>query len=177
MWGSSNFNNVGGFNAQSTMMVFQTKKQKKSHGGLANTNSVHQHAVHTSNQMSSGFKKWWGTYQKAYVCVCGGGRSRQDKGPTAEKEDRKWKRTRQNNKRACGKVESNDSPQIPDRGKTLDILGGGDKKKSHQIKKRDTTCPYAQCKLRKPEELVPAILPLLKEYIRLGHAGIVNHSI
>ena len=27
------------------------------------------------------------------------------------------------------------------------------------------------------EELVPSVLPLLKEHIRLGHAGIVNHSI
>ena len=26
------------------------------------------------------------------------------------------------------------------------------------------------------EELVPSILPLLKEHIRLGHAGIVDHS-
>ena len=27
------------------------------------------------------------------------------------------------------------------------------------------------------EELVPSILPLLKEHIRLGHAGIVDHSV
>ena len=27
------------------------------------------------------------------------------------------------------------------------------------------------------KELVPSILPLLKEHIMLGHAGIVNHSI
>ena len=27
------------------------------------------------------------------------------------------------------------------------------------------------------EELVPSVLPLLKEHIRLGHAGIVDHSI
>ena len=27
------------------------------------------------------------------------------------------------------------------------------------------------------ERLVPLILPLLKEYIRLGHAGIVDHSV
>ena len=27
------------------------------------------------------------------------------------------------------------------------------------------------------EELIPSILPLLKEHIRLGHAGIVDHSV
>ena len=27
------------------------------------------------------------------------------------------------------------------------------------------------------KELVPSILPLLKEHMRLGHAGVVNHSI
>ena len=27
------------------------------------------------------------------------------------------------------------------------------------------------------EELVPSILPLLKDHIRLGHAGIVDHSV
>ena len=26
------------------------------------------------------------------------------------------------------------------------------------------------------EELVPSVLPLLKEHIRPGHAGIINHS-
>ena len=38
-------------------------------------------------------------------------------GPTAEKgEDRRSNRTRQNNKTADGKVELNNSPEIPDRG-------------------------------------------------------------
>ena len=27
------------------------------------------------------------------------------------------------------------------------------------------------------EELVPSVLPLLKKHIRLGHAGIVDHSV
>ena len=27
------------------------------------------------------------------------------------------------------------------------------------------------------EELLPSVLPLLKEHIRLGHAGIVDHSV
>ena len=42
----------------------------------------------------------------------------------AEKtEDRKSNRTRQMNKRGDSKVESNDSPEIPDRGETSDVPG------------------------------------------------------
>ena len=42
----------------------------------------------------------------------------------AEKRyNRKSNRTRQKNKRADSKVESNDSPEIPDRGETSDIPG------------------------------------------------------
>ena len=44
------------------------------------------------------------------------------KGQQAEK-DRKGNRTRQKNKRGDSKVESNDSPEIPDRGKPSDIPG------------------------------------------------------
>ena len=40
-----------------------------------------------------------------------------------KRQDRKSNRTRQKNKRADSKVESNDSPEIPDRGKTSDIPG------------------------------------------------------
>ena len=41
----------------------------------------------------------------------------QKKGPAGRKrEDRKGKRTRLKNKRGDSKVESNDSPKIPDRG-------------------------------------------------------------
>ena len=40
-----------------------------------------------------------------------------------KKEDRKSNRTRQKNKRGDSKVESNDSPEIPDRGETSDIPG------------------------------------------------------
>ena len=39
------------------------------------------------------------------------------------KEDRKSNKTRQKNKRGDSKVESNDSPEIPDRGETSDIPG------------------------------------------------------
>ena len=39
------------------------------------------------------------------------------------RSDRKNNRTRQKNKTGVSKVESNDSPEIPDRGQTLDILG------------------------------------------------------
>ena len=37
--------------------------------------------------------------------------------------ERKGNRTRQKNKRGYSKVESNDSPEIPDRGETSDIPG------------------------------------------------------
>ena len=40
-----------------------------------------------------------------------------------QKKDRKSNRTRQKNMRRSSKVESNDSPEIPDRGKTSDIPG------------------------------------------------------
>ena len=45
----------------------------------------------------------------------------QQNGPAGRKEDRKTTRTRQRNKTGDSKVESNDSPEIPDRGKTSDI--------------------------------------------------------
>ena len=45
-------------------------------------------------------------------------------GQQAEKrKDRQSNRTRQKNKRGDSKVESNDSPKIPDRGETSDIPG------------------------------------------------------
>ena len=48
----------------------------------------------------------------------------QKKGPAGRKRsDRKGNRTRQKNKRGDSKVESNDSPEIPDRGETSDIPG------------------------------------------------------
>ena len=40
-----------------------------------------------------------------------------------KKKDKMGNRTRQKNKRGDSKVESNDSPEIPDRGKTSDIPG------------------------------------------------------
>ena len=45
------------------------------------------------------------------------------KGKKKKKKDRKTNRTRQKNKRGDSKVESNDSPVIPDRGETSDIPG------------------------------------------------------
>ena len=48
----------------------------------------------------------------------------QENGPAGRKrKDRKSNRTRQKNKRGDSKVESNDSPEIPDRGETSDIQG------------------------------------------------------
>ena len=40
-----------------------------------------------------------------------------------KKKDEKSNKTRQKNKRGNSKVESNDSPEIPDRGETLDNPG------------------------------------------------------
>ena len=40
-----------------------------------------------------------------------------------KRKDRKGNRTRLKNKRGDSKVESNDSPEIPDRGETSDIPG------------------------------------------------------
>ena len=40
-----------------------------------------------------------------------------------KKKDRQSNRTRQKNKRGDSKVESNDSPEIPDRGETPDTPG------------------------------------------------------
>ena len=46
------------------------------------------------------------------------------KGPAGRKRsDRKGNRTRQKNKTGDSKVESKDSPEIPDRGETSDIPG------------------------------------------------------
>ena len=51
-----------------------------------------------------------------------------------KKKDRKNNRIRQKNKRGDSKVESNDSPEIPDRGQTSDIPGlpSGDSNKQQQ---------------------------------------------
>ena len=48
----------------------------------------------------------------------------QKNGPVGRKRsDRKGNKTRQKNKRGDSKVESDDSPEIPDRGETSDIPG------------------------------------------------------
>ena len=39
-----------------------------------------------------------------------------------KRSDRKGNKTRQKNKRGDSKVESNDSPEIPDKGETSDIV-------------------------------------------------------
>ena len=52
----------------------------------------------------------------------------QENGPAGRKRsDRKSKRTRQKNERGDSKVESNDSPEIPDWGETSDGLPSGNK--------------------------------------------------
>ena len=70
-------------------------------------------------------------YKKAYLLTnnieefsvksLGEWASRQKK--RRKKRDRESDRTRQTNKRGDSKVESNDSPEIPDRGETSDIPG------------------------------------------------------
>ena len=65
-------------------------------------------------------------YKKAYLLTKNieefSGKKFRRKGQQAEK-DRKGNRTRQKNKRGDCKMESNDSPEIKDRGKTSDIPG------------------------------------------------------
>ena len=48
---------------------------------------------------------------------------RMDQQAKKKRSDRKSNRTRQKNKTGDSKVESNDSPEIPDRGETSDIPG------------------------------------------------------
>ena len=65
-------------------------------------------------------------------------------------EDRKSTRTRQKNKRGDSKVESNDSPEIPDRGETSDIPsfpsgeGGGDSGHGTNLLKKEGTVKMVQ---------------------------------
>ena len=67
------------------------------------------------------------SYKKAYLLMNNieefSGKS-SEKGPAGRKRyDRKGNRTRQKNKRGDSKVESNDSPEIQDRGEISDIPG------------------------------------------------------
>ena len=65
------------------------------------------------------------------------GKSLEERASRQKMKDRKGNRTRQKNKRRDSKVESNDSPEIPDRGETSDIpglpsgVGGGGYKDTH----------------------------------------------
>ena len=65
-------------------------------------------------------------YKKAYLLAKNieefSGKSSRE-GPAGRKTVRHSNRTRQKNKRGESKVESNDSPEIPDRGETSDISG------------------------------------------------------
>ena len=59
-----------------------------------------------------------------------------------KRKDRKSNRTRQKNKRRDSKVESNDSPEIPDTGETSDIPGlpsGGLSKEYKTVRSKDCT--------------------------------------
>ena len=66
-------------------------------------------------------------YKKAYLLTKNSekfsGKKFRRKGQQAENDNTEGKRTRQKNKRGDSKVESNDSPVIPDRGETSDIPG------------------------------------------------------
>ena len=62
----------------------------------------------------------YGTGKSFKTCL----ESRQGTGPKAEKGDnRRSNRARQNNKTADRKMESNDSPEIPDRGEISENPG------------------------------------------------------
>ena len=64
-------------------------------------------------------------YKKAYLLTKNieefSGKSLEERASRQKTIDRKGNRTRQKNKRGDSKVESNDSPEIPDRGETSDI--------------------------------------------------------
>ena len=66
-------------------------------------------------------------YKKAYLLKKNieefYGKSLEERTSRQTKYDRKVNRTRQKNKRGDSQVESNDSPEIPDRGETSDIPG------------------------------------------------------
>ena len=80
-------------------------------------------------------------YEKAYLLTknieqfsgksSGEWTSRQGK----KKEDRKSNRTRQKNKRGDSKVESNDSPEIPDRGEDIRHPGAPVPLRGYSVKK------------------------------------------
>ena len=102
---------------------------------IANTSVIWQHAAHTTDQLSSP-NCLTGAIQKSlslnekYRRIFW--KKFRRKGQQAEKyKTRKGNRTRQKNKRGDSEVESNDSPEIPDRGETSDIpprppFGGGE---------------------------------------------------
>ena len=87
----------------------------------ANTSAIWQHAAHATDQLTwtpscltgaiqkslSLNEKYWRIFWKKF--------RRMDQ--HAEKDDRKSNRTRKKNKRGGSKVESNDSPEIPDGGR------------------------------------------------------------
>ena len=66
-------------------------------------------------------------YKKAYLLAKNieefSGKSSEEWTSRQNTKDRKSNRTRQKNKRGDSKVESNNSPEIPDRGETSDIPG------------------------------------------------------
>ena len=91
----------------------------------ANTSAIWQHAAHIANLLLPAAK--WEPYKKAYLLMQNLKNFReksQENGPASRKKyDRKSNWTWQKNKAGDSKVESNDSPEIPHKGKTSDVLG------------------------------------------------------
>ena len=91
---------------------------------MANTSAIRQHATQTTNHHLVAAKpraipKSLSLNEKRIFW-----RKVRRKGKEAERrQDRKSKRIRQKNKIVDSKVESNDSPEIPDWGETSDIPG------------------------------------------------------
>ena len=85
----------------------------------------HTKTVLTKNIEDFFWEKFWRTGQRA----------EKKKG-----SDRKSNRTRQKNVRGDSKVESNDSPEIPDRGETSDIPGlpSGEERERERERERET---------------------------------------
>ena len=69
---------------------------------------------------NKGHKEKRPTSRKRFKDISG---NRQETGPKAEKGEDRSNRTRHNNKIVYRKMESNDSPDIPDTGETSEVPG------------------------------------------------------
>ena len=106
---------------------------------IANTSVIWQHAAHTTDQPASPTAKQE-PYKKAHLLTKNteefSGKTSEERNSRQKKRyDRKSNRTRQKNKRGNRKVESNDSPEIPE--------GGGGRHQTSPTKTTDVSVTHA----------------------------------